>query len=121
MTRPIVLLALLLYLPFLLFSQIRVEGVLLLGDTSQVLMMQTKNGDQFVGSVHSWSKDSILFNMMTGDLLRFGTGEVEKIIVQKGETSYTGEDLSWGVFTIVSDDGRVREGQITGMYRGGYG
>lgn len=107
----------LLFASFPLFAQIDIEGELLLGEGDQLLLLETKNGDQFTGYISKWTKDSIDFELITNDLLNFSTQEVKKIKAEEMENVVLDEnqDLSYGAFTFYTSDGRVREGQLISL------
>ena len=110
-----------LFLSASLSSQIAVEGELKLGDNSQILLLETKNGDRFLGNISKWTKDSLQFELTTKDLLDFHTSEVERMVAQEKEAVRIGDeqDLSLGTFTIYSRDGKIREGQLVSINQNG--
>ena len=102
-----------------LTSQVTIEGVLRLGDTSQVLGLETQNGDHFIGSISSWLKDTLTFQLGTDDLIRFHLEDVKKIEVLNKPFYNAHTDYTHGQFTILSKDGIVREGQLISMNQQG--
>lgn len=77
----------LVWLPSQVFSQIQVEGVLQIGDTSQVHTIFTSVGDRMVGRVLAYDKETISFELKNKTQLLFRHDEITKIVVQQaGET-----------------------------------
>jgi hypothetical protein len=108
-----------LLLPGYFSAQVTIDGNLKLGDTSQILILQTKKGDQVVGSISSWKNDSLSFQMTTGNLLHLGMTEVEKIKVHEPLFPNNETDLQQGIITFYSEDGKVRKGHVVSMDRQG--
>ncbi len=102
-------------LPANVFSQVKIEGVLRLGDTTQMLVLQTQYGDQFVGTLGSWSQDELTFKLKTGDVLGFKLLDVRSLKVMGDPVRPAPLDPGTGQFTASTNDGRVYEGQIISL------
>lgn len=111
-----VLYALLSLLSISSVAQIKINGTLLLGDTTQQHILNTKNGDKFIGRLSGWTKDSVHFKMKTGNVLHYSSSELNDITVKRRVSQRQipqGEkDLSKGVFSIVTSDEKDREGVL---------
>ncbi|MCB0519077.1 MAG: hypothetical protein KDD27_09065 [Saprospiraceae bacterium] len=70
------------FLPMFLFCQIQLEGNLKLGDTTQVHVLYTTNGDRLVGRVTAYNRQTISFLFKNTTSMEFKLEDVEKIIVQ---------------------------------------
>ena len=116
-TVPITVLFTFLFLPAILFSQITIDGSLRLGDSTQILLLQTRNGDQLVGTITSWDADSLSFKLTSGDTLGYGLGDLVKIKVYGKPLYEQITDFNNGLFNIRSDDGKERNGYIIKMGR----
>ncbi len=103
------------FFPDSIFSQVKIEGVLRLGDTTQVLVLQTQNGDLFVGSLRSWSEKELAFKLKTGDLLHFKVLDVESMKVKDERISSNPVDPNVGQFIVFTNDGRALEGQVLNL------
>ncbi len=95
-----------------LFSQINIEGTLRLGDTTQLLLLKTMDGDQFVGYLQSWSVDEIAFVLQTNDSLKLKTSQVELIKVLDEKPLSDPIDPNKGSFVIYLESGNALEGQF---------
>ncbi|MEO1257292.1 MAG: hypothetical protein AAFZ15_00790 [Bacteroidota bacterium] len=95
-----------------LFSQIEVDSTLLIGDTTQLVLLQTEKGDQLVGSVTHWTQDSLKFLLNVGSALRFQLSEVKSIDVLEAKRKSVAVDYSKGEFTFISGNNQFRRGQL---------
>ena len=82
-----------------------------------MVTLYTQDGDQLIGGIASWSKDTLTFQLGTGNLLRYHLREVKRIEVSDKPTFDAATDYSRGRFTVLSKDGRIREGELLNMTR----
>lgn len=103
-----------LFLATLTFSQVEILGEMKLGDTTQVHVLNTKNGDRMVGRVVGFNDTHIDF-IMLGNKLSFPIGEVVNIQVQDRGT-YQGErnEDEYFQYQINMKSGRKYKGILLG-------
>jgi hypothetical protein len=76
------LLAAAMALPFLSFAQVSIKGEMRLGDTTQVHILHTTQGDRLVGRVIGFSQDSLSFLFKNTSQLQFALKEIKMVEVQ---------------------------------------
>ncbi len=91
--------------PFLLTSQVSVFGKFAIGDTSNYHLLRTVNDDQFLGTVTSWSSDSLIFRSYSNVLISFPVSSLKSIEVTQKEA--VGSTTSSEVFLLKTRDGRL--------------
>lgn len=69
----------------LVFSQVTVKGELRLGDTTQVHILYTKDGDRLQGRVTGFDNDKVVFLFKNQNTLFFPFAEISSIEVQPEE------------------------------------
>ena len=95
-----------------LFSQIEIDSTIQIGDTGQLLLLETHSGDQLVGSATSWEEDTLFFLLGMGSNLVFHLSEIKNITALEGLSLHDATDYSKGEFTFISDKGQFRRGQL---------
>ena len=101
-----------------LFSQIKIEGEMRLGDSTQVHILNTKSGDRLVGRVVGFDDQNIQF-LMLGNRLTFAISEVEKVTVQTSDTPQAAverdPDEAPFIYKIITPNGGEYEGEFLGF------
>ena len=98
-----------------LISQVEIDGVIKVGDEDQMLLLETVNGDQFIGSVSVWEKDTLVFRLAMGSELVFPEVEVKKISPFNIDGIPQTEDYSFGEFNFKIRNGGVHNGEFVMM------
>lgn len=88
-------------------SQVVIIGKFAIADSVNFQLLKTQRGDQFIGNVLAWSKDSLIFETETNLKVAFTPNEVRSIeVLSKQKESSINTDI----FTLETTDGKVYYG-----------